>query len=1181
VYNADGGRNKLGDISGYVDLEMKFGDHKEKMRLYATSLGQERIIIGHDWLRKHNPDINWETGDVTMSRCPTKSCGHVHRQKRAEKQKKERVRLRESRKKLDQWEKELEHESMQPSVKEVEDDYDQELRIRRYILDPYEWDPSAEHSPTEEEMDDLCAELLGEKEWSEEEETRIQLNEHLKAMGMNRRARRVYIRATTSKSAELAAAANAKKEKKTFEQMVPEWAHDYKPVFDKNDFDEMPPNRPWDHKIELNEGAQPWDNVRLIPLSDEETKALDDFLEENLRTGRIRESKSPWASPFFFAKKKDGKLRPVQDYRRLNAITKKNRTPLPLITETIDRLKEAKYFTKMDVRWGFNNIRITEGDQEKAAFLTKRGLFEPTVMFFGLTNSPATFQTMMNHILRPLIKRGKVLVYMDDIIVFTQTTEEHRRVVREVLEVLKENKLFLKPEKCEFEQTTVEYLGVIVSHNTLSVDPIKTDAVRDWPMPKKLKEVQEFTGFLNFYRRFVPNFSRIARPLYDLTKKNERFDWTLKCKEAFEELKDRICSAPILRLARDNGRFRIEADACDYATGAVLSQEQEGVYHPIAFYSKSLNEVERNYPIHDREMLAIVRALYEWRHYVIGKEFDIWSDHKNLSWFMTKQDLNRRQARWGAELAEYNFILHYRKGITMGVADGLSRRADLRGGIESDNTNQILLPTHRFANLRALSGILIHSTGDAIVKEIRKSTKEYDLKVTKALEEAKRSPGNKAGDMAMWEKEDGIITRNGLIVVPRDREIRRKIIAEYHDTLTAGHPGRLKTRENVQRDYWWPRMISDVNTYVDGCPICPKVKPVREKPVGELKPTEIPTEPWDIITVDFVGELPESQGHNAIMNVVDRHSKLLYSGACDTKINAEGAARLFLDTAWRYEGLPRQIISDRGPQFAAAFTTELNRLLRIKGSKSTAYHPQTDGQTERVNQEMEIYLRIFINHHQNDWAEWLSLATFSWNAKIDPTTKRSPFEKAHGRQPRLGMEPTRESNDPRIQSANDMVEKMKKVTEETESALKAAAEDMKRFYDAKHRPEEFRVGDRVWLNAKDLTTERPSKKLDYKRLGPFEIIRKVNDLAYELKLPRSFKIHPVISASRLEKAKDDEWNRPQPRVTLKVRDPQSGEFINTLESKRKIWKLTPGDFAQITFKPLPEPFTELTEDDQF
>jgi hypothetical protein len=261
---------------------------------------------------------------------------------------------------------------MQPTCIEVEDEYWAQARLNRLIINPYAWDPSAEHSLMEEEQDDLCEELLGNKEWEEGEGyDPAKLNETLRAQGVNRRARRSFICAAVTKSAELAAKENAKKEPKTFEEAVPEWLHDYHLVFEKAEFDEMPPRRLWDHKIELVEGARPWDNTRLIPLSDDKTKTLDDLLEENLQTGRIHESKSPWASLFFFVRKKDGKLRPIQDYRRLNALTKKNRTPLPLIKETIDHLKDAKYFTKLDVRWGFNNIRIAEGNQEKAAFLTK------------------------------------------------------------------------------------------------------------------------------------------------------------------------------------------------------------------------------------------------------------------------------------------------------------------------------------------------------------------------------------------------------------------------------------------------------------------------------------------------------------------------------------------------------------------------------------------------------------------------------------------------------------------------------------------------------------------------------------------------------------------------------------------------------------------------------------------
>ena len=272
---------------------------------------------------------------------------------------------------------------------------------------------------------------------------------------------------------------------------------------------------------------------------------------------------------------------------------------------------------------------------------------------------------MMNAILRPVIVEGKVQVYMDDILVYTLTIEEHRELVRRVLQILKENKLFLKPEKCEFEKEQVNYLGVVVSAKGVSVDPKKVEAIKTWPRPKWLVEVQEFIGFLNFYRRFIEGFSKIARPLHNLTKKGAEFIWTDECQSAFDELKERITSAPILAMARDEGLMKIEADACQYAVGGILLQEQNGEYKPIAYYSKSLNDTERNYDIHDRELLAIMKTLKEWRHYVVGKPVEIWTDHKNLEYFMVKRDLNQRQARWSAELADYQFTLHYKKGSSM------------------------------------------------------------------------------------------------------------------------------------------------------------------------------------------------------------------------------------------------------------------------------------------------------------------------------------------------------------------------------------------------------------------------------------------------------------------------------------------------------------------------------------
>jgi len=315
----------------------------------------------------------------------------------------------------------------------------------------------------------------------------------------------------------------------------------------------------------------------------------------------------------FFIKKKDGSLRLVQDYYALNAVTVKNRYPLPLISELVSQLHRAKYFTKLDVCWGFNNVRIKPGDEWKAAFCTNHGLFEPLVMFFGITNSPATFQTIMNDVFRTIIVKGIVIVYLDNILIFTKTEEEHEQAVRRVLEILTEHKLFLHLEKYEFHRKQIEYLGLVILENKVAMNPVKVAGVREWPIPENQTDVQAFIGFVNFYRRFIQDFSTITRPLFDLTRSDQAWNWGTKEREAFECLKMAVTTAPILVSPQDLEPFYIEADSSDFASRAVLSQQlsKEEKWHPVAFYSKSLSPVEWNYEIHNKEMLAIICTLEE------------------------------------------------------------------------------------------------------------------------------------------------------------------------------------------------------------------------------------------------------------------------------------------------------------------------------------------------------------------------------------------------------------------------------------------------------------------------------------------------------------------------------------------------------------------------------------------
>jgi hypothetical protein len=407
-----------------------------------------------------------------------------------------------------------------------------------------------------------------------------------------------FVRASSMVSRRLAEASTKNSKPKGFEDIVPMSLHAYADVFSETAFDSLPERRKWDYAIELEREPSPGFR-KVYPMTLTEQTEMDVFLEEALATGRIRQSKSPLRAPVFFIKKKDGKLCFVQDYQALNAITRKYWYLLPLIDDLIHQLKDVRYFTKLDVRWGYNNVRIREGDKWKAAFCTNRGLFEPLVMYFSLTNSPAIFQTMMNEIFQDLITEGVVSIYLDNILIFTNSMEEHRRITRLVLDRMHEHKLYLRPEKCEFEQTRIEYLGVIISHNKVEMDPVKIAGVVDWPTPPNKKEVQSFVGFINFYQRFIPGFSHHARALFDLTMKDVRFIWGLPQEDSFMKLKELITLAPVLVLPNNNLLFRLEADGSGIATGAVLSQQNvdDNAWHPVAFLSKALNPVERNYEI--------------------------------------------------------------------------------------------------------------------------------------------------------------------------------------------------------------------------------------------------------------------------------------------------------------------------------------------------------------------------------------------------------------------------------------------------------------------------------------------------------------------------------------------------------------------------------------------------------
>ena len=580
--------------------------------------------------------------------------------------------------------------------------------------------------------------------------------------------------------------------------IVPREHHQYLSIFSAQEANSLPNHSAYDHSIPLVEnGVPPFGPI--YSLSQTELEALSEYIKENLAKGFIRPSSSPAGAPILFVKKKDSSLRMCVDYRGLNNITVKNRYPLPLIHEMLDRLVGSKYFTKLDLRGAYNLVRIKEGEEWKTAFRTRYGHFEFTVMPFGLTNAPATFQALMNDTLREFLDIFAI-VYLDDILIFSTTLESHISHVNQILERLAARKLYVNSEKSSFHQSSVNFLGYEISSTGLAMDSTKVSAVLSWPLPCSVKDVQSFLGFANFYRRFIKDYAKIAQPLTNLLRKDTPFKIDTNVEAAFSHLKTLFTSAPLLRHFDPNLTITLETDASDYAIGAVLSQSDDTETFPVAFYSRKLTPAEQNYPIYDKEMLAIVAAVMEWRNYLEGSlhTFTILTDHKNLEYFMTAKTLNRRQARWSELLSGYKYNLKYTPGSQNGKADALSRRQDFKNSLEEDKCSyntRIVIPKTQLllANCEPHEAVTLEQNAMSI-KDAVLECLPGDItfkKITSSL--TKDSP---------FQLHENLLYFKGSLYIPDNAALRLRILNEFHDCKLAGHFGKRKTYKHVRRYYY-------------------------------------------------------------------------------------------------------------------------------------------------------------------------------------------------------------------------------------------------------------------------------------------------------------------------------------------------------------------------------------------
>ena len=905
-------------------------------------------------------------------------------------------------------------------------------------------------------------------------------------------------------------------EQVTNDPLTKELIQEYKDVFPEDLPKTLPPQRDIDHRIELEPNAIP-PSKNSYPMSAKELDELRKILKDYSDHGFTRESKSNFASPVIFVKKKDGSIRMCVDYRALNKITIKNKYPLPRTSELFDQLQGAKWFSKIDLRSGYHQVRIHPDDVHKTAFSTRYGLYEFLVLPFGLTNAPATFMNLMQNIFRPLLDQF-VIVFLDDILIYSKTKEQHVQHVKQVLELLREHKLYAKESKCEFFKRSVSFLGHVISERGLEMEKEKVKAIQEWPVPKCVKDVRAFCGLAGYYRRFVRDFSSICAPLSDLTKKEHttNFTWTPEAQHAFETLKQKLMTAPVLALPNPSLPFIVTCDASGFGIGAVLSQDQgkEQGIRPIAFMSKKLQPAETRYRVHEQELLAIVCALREWRHYLHGEKFIVETDHKSLKYIQTQPTLTARQARWTELLAEYDYEVRYKEGKENIAADALSRRSD------HENEKEI-----------------VNHLGNANVSSVDVGSEMKKLIASSYLKDPVCKRIIEAPSQEFTVK-DKVIYFNHRIVIPDNKEIKTKILQEHHDNPVSGHVGATKTIELVKRNYYWKNMDAEIKEYVVTCLLCQQNKPSQQVPMGLLNPIPTPEQRYETWSIDLITQLPRTKhGNDAIVVMVEKLTKKIHTKATKTTVTAPQLAKIFIEEVVRHHGVPKNIISDRDSRFTSNFWRALWQRLGTKLNMSTAYHPQSDGQTERANRTIEDMIRSYVNYRQNDWDEHLVNCEIAYNNSINATTGYSPFYLTTGQHPLLpgNLLNDNPSTNP---TAEQVLQRLQEDLQQAKENIEKAQQKQAKYANEHRRPVTFKVGDLVLLSTANLRNEKRAPKLVAKYYGPFEIVKVISDVTYELKLPPTMKIHPVFHISKLKAYKqtdkfnreEEQQNKPPPEI---------------------------------------------------
>jgi transposase InsO family protein len=896
----------------------------------------------------------------------------------------------------------------------------------------------------------------------------------------------------------------------------------------------------FEHHIKLVEGAAPTKSpaYRMTPRMLAETRRQ---LSELLDKGHIRPSKSPYAAPILFVGKKDSEeLRMCVDYRRLNNITVKDSYPIPRIDQLIDVLSGAEKFTKLDMASAFNQIPVAKEDIEKTAFTTRYGNFEFRVMPFGLCNAPATCMRYMQHVLHDLLDRS-VIVYMDDLCIFS-SERDHEARVEEVLQRLDAAQLRLKQSKCTFGADSISYLGHIISKDGVRMDPVKIETILEWPTPKNASDVRSFLGLIGYYRKFLGGFGEISAPLVELTKKDAKWAWDASHQRAFSALKEMLTTAPTLLIPNTSpgNSFVIHIDASDYAVGAVLLQDQGRGLQPCAFYSKKLDNAQRNYSVGDKEMLAMKLALMEYKIYVEGLPTVMCTDHRNNVDLLTRpisKVASRRIARVIEFMQQFlpNLTLAYIPGED-NMADAPSRRPDYQEKADNDDdasdasddandSSGKAPPPHplaQFFRKRPFDKLLPIEQSTSVTREhlqdasdpsklhpaircnlLRVELGELEREIVAAYardpayRRDRRHTNPFLSTMVGRAPGEQVYRHHGKVAIPNDDNIKKRILQLCHDEQA--HIGEAKTLAAITLRFWWPNMATDVKDYVRSCAECQRGKSSTQRPYGLLMPIEAPTEAFKMLTMDFLCVNTRSRSLDAILVVVDKRTKYMIAYATVSTATSQAVAQILEREVFRRFGTPDVIICDNDPRFSSGEFREFCDGLGITLRFTTVYHPQSNGQTERANKTIKD-LMATTTKYPSQWKAKLPHVVKAYNDSKNDSTGYPPsllVHRKYSRQPIDKAVPSARMNHGRpersLHEINDMVTRN----------LRQAHANQAKYYNKRRRHITYAEGDKVLVDARYLPKAHhgPRHKFANRREGPFLVVRRLNDNSYSVRVP--------------------------------------------------------------------------------